>query len=262
VNIQVVAVHRTREGRWRLSWRKTHGLAGGRCDAAGGGCLHKEEEVTRLFNKEVRKGETTEEEFDQVILACSAKVAAALLPRGALRTLLGAVDYDDFRVTLTEPADNDDVRTDASLYHVYTQGLMSGAIDRIDEVAPTNCSASFCPGNYKLEVEPADNPPRELSHFGKRVIATRLWSHHRFSLFEAILMQRLLPRLNHRDGLHIAGDYINGYGHEDALRSGLAAACRVGIAAKANAVLHSTEKFAHAYRRACHGVQAADSTRV
>ena len=29
-------------------------------------------------------------------------------------------------------------------------------------------------------------------------------------------MQRLLPRLNHLDGLHVAGDYINGYGHEDA----------------------------------------------
>ena len=27
-------------------------------------------------------------------------------------------------------------------------------------------------------------------------------------------MQRLLPRLNHLDGLHVAGDYINGYGHE------------------------------------------------
>ena len=49
----------------------------------------------------------------------------------------------------------------------------------------------------------------------------------------------LLPRLNHLDGLHVAGDYVNGYGHEDALKSGLHAACRVGIAAQAKALIHS-----------------------
>ena len=93
--------------------------------------------------------------------------------------------------------------------------------------------------HYVAKVEPADNPPRAPSHFGPRVVATRRWAHHRFSLWEVILMQRLLPRLNHRDGLHVAGDYTNGYGHEDALKSGLDAACRVGIAAKAKALLHS-----------------------
>ena len=35
-------------------------------------------------------------------------------------------------------------------------------------------------------------------------------------------MQRLLPRLNHLDGLHVAGDYVNGYGHEDAQSLGSA----------------------------------------
>ena len=32
------------------------------------------------------------------------------------------------------------VRHDPSLYHIYTNGLMSGAIDRIDEVASTACN--------------------------------------------------------------------------------------------------------------------------
>ena len=126
-------------------------------------------------------------------------------------------------------------------------------------------------------MEPADNPPRARTHFGPRIIATRHWAHrrfsnpspspnrnrsprpgpgpdpkpdpipnptqahHRFSLWELILTHCLLPRLNHLDGLHVAGDYVNGYGHEDALKSGLLAACRVGIAAQAKALIHSDD---------------------
>ena len=234
LNTEVVAVRRTAEGKWRVTWRKTTGLVGGRCDAADGGCLQDHAAFSASEG-----APTTSEDFDTVVMACSAQIAAKLLPAGALRTLLGTVDYDAFRVTLSEPAESDDVRTDPSLYHVYPQGLMSGAIDRIDEVAATDCGAAFCPGEYKLEVEPDDNPERDASHYGKRVIATRQWAHHRFSLYEIITIRRLLPRLNHVDGLHIAGDYVYGYGHEDALRSGLAAACRIGLAAKAKALIHS-----------------------
>ena len=52
-------------------------------------------------------------------------------------------------------------------------------------------------------------------------------------------MRRQASPGNHLDGLHVAGDYVNGYGHEDALKSGLHAACRVGIAAQAKALIHS-----------------------
>ena len=45
-----------------------------------------------------------------MIFACSAQVSASLLPRGALRSLLGVIDYDAFRVTLSEPDPEDDVR--------------------------------------------------------------------------------------------------------------------------------------------------------
>ena len=37
-------------------------------------------------------------------------MSASLLPRGALRSLLGVIDYDAFRVTLSEPTREDDVR--------------------------------------------------------------------------------------------------------------------------------------------------------
>ena len=40
-------------------------------------------------------------------------------------------------------------------------------------------------------------------------------------------MRRLLPRLNHLDGLHVAGDYTNGYGHE--ARSLLGLELRLGL---------------------------------
>jgi len=213
------------------------GMRGGRCDAPKGGCMQ-----THLASDWNATGPASHEDFDHVIMATSAKIAARLLePTSTLSILLDTIDYDDFRVTLSEPAPTDDIRTGKALYHIYPQGLMSGAIDRILEVGPKGCAASadLCPGDYKLEVEPDSNPPRSPAHFGKRVIATRKWHHHRFTLWELLLTRRILPRLNHQNGLHIAGDYTKGYGHNDALISGLESACKIGISKAGKATIHS-----------------------
>mmetsp|Transcript_68120 Transcript_68120/g.135023 ORF Transcript_68120/g.135023 Transcript_68120/m.135023 type:complete len:638 (-) Transcript_68120:541-2454(-) len=235
LNTAVESVRKMPNGRWRVTYRKTHGMKGGRCDTAHkDGCMQ-----THLASDWNATGAPSHEDFDHVVMATSAKIAARILdPTTTIAMLLKTIDYDDFRVTLSEPVPDDDVRTNSALYHIYPQGLMSGAIDRILELGP-KCPTSFCPGNYKLEVEPDSNPWRPPSHFGPRIIATRKWHHHRFTLWELMLMRRVLPRLNHIGGLHIAGDYTKGYGHNDALVSGLESACKIGIAKAAKATIHS-----------------------
>jgi len=159
--------------------------------------------------------------FDQVILACSAAVQATLLDADDVPTLswlVRHIDYDAFDVRLSVTDAADPLRTSSTLYQVYPNSELVGSIDRILDVGG---------GDYKLEVWPhetATAPTRP-----GRVVATREWEHHRFSLWELLLTKRLLPRLNHLHGLHIAGDWTEGVGQNDALKSGFKAACAVGM---------------------------------
>ena len=79
LNTEVLAVRRTARGTWRLTSRRRHGLVGGRCDAAGGGCVQDEPQAAPQAepsgaSKTTEEVEAAEEEFDTVILACSAEV--------------------------------------------------------------------------------------------------------------------------------------------------------------------------------------------
>ena len=79
LNTEVLAVRRTARGTWRLTSRRRHGLVGGRCDAAGGGCVQYEPQAAPQaepsgVSETTEEAEATEEEFDAVILACSAEV--------------------------------------------------------------------------------------------------------------------------------------------------------------------------------------------
>jgi len=232
LNTAVTSVSRTRSGKWRVKARPTSGLPGGRCYAK------RENDNTECLATGTTvdppngAGESIDEEFDQVIMATSAKIASKILVPSAgthgAAWVLNNIDYDDFRVTLSLADDKDAVKTEKALYHVYPNGRLSGSIDRILEVGG---------GLYKLEVEPDSNPERPAKHYGSEILATRKWHHHRFSLWELLLTHRVLPRFNHVQGLHIAGDFIRGYGHDDALSSGIMAACKAGISAKAKETL-------------------------
>jgi hypothetical protein len=68
-------------------------------------------------------------------------------------------------------------------------------------------------------VAPDDNP----------VLAHRRWMHHRFNLWEHLLVFRILRHFNNFDGLHLAGDWTESIGQNAAIRSGLRAACAVGL---------------------------------
>lgn len=52
---------------------------------------------------------------------------------------------------------------------------------------------------------------------------------HRFNLWEHILVYRVIAHFNHYDGLHLAGDWSQSVGQDAAVRSGLRAACAVGL---------------------------------
>lgn len=237
LNTAVESVSRARGGKWRVRARPTSGLPGGRCVATKNNnteCLATGTTVDPPHGY----GEPIDEEFDHVIMATSAKIASKILVPSAssssagIHWVLKNIDYDDFRVTLSVADNVDAVRTEKPLYHVYPNGRLAGSIDRILEVGD---------GAYKLEVEPDSNPERPVEHYGSNILATRKWHHHRFSLWELLLTHRVLPRFNHAQGLHIAGDFVRGYGHDDALSSGIMAACKAGVSAHAKKTLEEMQ---------------------
>ncbi len=168
--------------------------------------------------------------FDEVILACNARIQSELLqPRDGpmLSWLLKNIDYDQFDVRLSAATADDPVRSSPALYHVFPNAELAGSIDRILDVGP---------GDYKLEVWPHDTSVAPTK--ADRIVTTRAWEHHRFTLWELLLTKRVLPRLNHVDGLHIAGDWTMGVGQNDALKSGFRAACSAGVPRAAKLQLH------------------------
>jgi len=64
------------------------------------------------------------------------------------------------------------------------------------------------------------------------------WKHHYVNLWETAIAHKLLPFFNGNDGLQYAGDWVWGLGHNDAMRAGVAAACRAGILRTAEVVSH------------------------
>jgi predicted NAD/FAD-binding protein len=55
------------------------------------------------------------------------------------------------------------------------------------------------------------------------------WSHHYVSLWELAIARRIVPLFNPTNRVHLAGDWLYGVGHDDAIISGFLAACSVGM---------------------------------
>ncbi|CAK9072802.1 Methyltransferase-like protein 24 [Durusdinium trenchii] len=58
------------------------------------------------------------------------------------------------------------------------------------------------------------------------------WTHHFFSLWELAISRRFVPMFDADHGLYFAGDWMQGVGHDDAIKAGVAAACKAGIRAE------------------------------
>lgn len=63
----------------------------------------------------------------------------------------------------------------------------------------------------------------------EKVIQQFMWSHHVVSLWDKLITRRFLALLDGDQSLHYAGDWSLGVGTEDSIRSGVYAACKVGL---------------------------------
>ena len=205
----------------------------------------------------------TYHEYDEIILATNAHIGERLLSAGgdgdvdqwpwcsdapegkltcrhwydglfrALRKwTMRNTEYQMAEVTLSRSAQDDPVRGD-SLYHIFDGGVMAGSIDRILHLQSPNSTG----GDYRLRVAPvggtsvaADTTP---------ILARREWEHHHFNLWEHLLVFRVLPHFNNFDGVHVAGDWTQSVGQDAAVRSGIRAACAVGLSNVTKAALRS-----------------------
>jgi hypothetical protein len=202
-------------------------------------------------------------EYDEVIMGVNAHIAARLLdaggdgdinkwpecratapgekPRAACKSVGDGVrrgfrlwamrntEYEEAVVTLSEAAPDDPTRNPDGLYHIFEDFVMTGSIDRVLGVGP---------GDYRLRCGPVTGPGTERAPDVNPPIAERIWEHHRFNLWEHFLVFKILPYMNNYDGLHIAGDWTQSVGQNAAIRSGLRAACAVGLPADKVAYLN------------------------
>jgi predicted NAD/FAD-binding protein len=171
---------------------------------------------------EVRERDGPSDRFDQVVLACHADEAAALLDPtfAAQRAALSDIRFAANTVYLHRDTRLMPRRRAAWASWNYLSGQGDGAgacvsywmnrLQAIDETRP-----------LFVTLNPAAPPAAELR------LAQMTYAHPQFDA-DAIAAQARLGAMQGRDGLWFAGAWL-GYGfHEDGLRAGLAAAERLG----------------------------------
>mmetsp|Transcript_1480 Transcript_1480/g.4472 ORF Transcript_1480/g.4472 Transcript_1480/m.4472 type:complete len:467 (-) Transcript_1480:21-1421(-) len=161
--------------------------------------------------------------FSDVVLAIPADVAMRIV-RGRFlqRTVVSQVGYVEAHVTLHTDWNatiypNFRQASDRVLYFV-TDQHMTGTIGRIFEDMGSNLLLTVHgQGQDLLDLDPAKTKWRTT------------WSHHYFNLWELVVARKFVPLFNGNGGLHYAGDWLYGVGHNDAIKAGTRAACAVGV---------------------------------
>jgi len=161
--------------------------------------------------------------FGDVVLACPANVAAKVVHGRPLQTfVVSQVGYADASVTLhtdfaTTLGSNFQRASNDVLYFV-ADNHVTGKIGKIFQNPSSDLLLTVHGQEHEaLKIDPA------------RTKWQTTWSHHFFSLFELVIARKLLPLFNNGGGLHFAGDWIYGIGHDDAIQSGVHAACAAGV---------------------------------
>jgi len=161
--------------------------------------------------------------FKSVVLAIPANTASKIVQGRPLKNaLVSQVGYIPSSVTLH--------RDNATLYPAFEQ-----APDHVlYMVEPAHMTGRIGKifGALQSDLLLTVHGQRDQSHMridSRKVLATWTWSHHYFTIWDLLVAWKVVPWFNGGGGLHYAGDWVFGMGHEDAIRSGIAAACRVGI---------------------------------
>jgi len=161
--------------------------------------------------------------FGDVVLACPSNVAAKIVRNRPLQALIvSQIDYIAANVTLHKDhlatvGSNFRQASDDVLYFVSDDHL-TGKIGRIfGDVRSDLLLTVHGQGQEAVKIDPA------------KTLWKTTWSHHYFSIFELCIARKFVPMFNNGGGLHYAGDWVYGVGHNDAIKSGVHAACAVGV---------------------------------
>jgi len=161
--------------------------------------------------------------YGDVVMACPANVQASIVHGRPLQSVVvSMISYTEAHVALHTDADRTILpwskqgSTEVLYFIEPHQGTVKiGKIFQDDE------------SDLLLTVHGQGVDPLSLDS-AKTLWSTK-WSHHYFSLWEIFVASKLVPLFNGNGGLHYAGDYIVGMGHESAIRAGARAACQVGL---------------------------------
>jgi len=162
--------------------------------------------------------------FEDIILAIPADECAKIVNDPWKKLVLGQIDYvttfltlhTDAAATVNQPhfapAQNSSVK------YFVDENTMTG---KIGEIFYDNDSELLLTVHSDQKLIDPDKVKIQYE-----------WSHHFFSLWELAVARRFVPMFDSSAGIHLAGDWRVGVGHNDAIKAGVAAACRAGIHAE------------------------------
>lgn len=160
--------------------------------------------------------------FNQVILAVPAYVAQKLTNSWLAGRILRELVYDATWVTLHE---------DSSVLSSDQRSLKIG-YNTHNETKDIKGSAALTGFIARSQGHTGDDTLLTV-HYEKDMLPNyreqHRWLHHPFTVWELLISWRFVDAINGIGGVHFAGDWTTGVGHNDAMMSGIKAACGVGM---------------------------------
>lgn len=165
--------------------------------------------------------------FADVVLGCPANVASKIVRGRPIETLIvDQISYIDADVTLhtdrrAVQLDRHGTQSANEVLYYIGPNHMTGQIGKVFQDDSSNLLLTVHGQEHEsLAIDPS------LIKWSTK------WSHHFFSIFELCIGRKFVPMFNNVGGLHFAGDWLYGVGHNDAIKSGVHAACAAGLPAR------------------------------
>lgn len=162
--------------------------------------------------------------YEDIILAIPASECSKIVNNPWQKLVLGQIDYVTTFLTLHSDAE----ATVAQPHFAPAQN--SSVLYFVDESTMTGKIGQIF-GDHDSELLLTVHSDQNVIN-PEKVKTQHVWSHHFFSLWELAVARRFVPMFDSSAGIHFAGDWKVGVGHDDAIKAGIAAACRAGIHAE------------------------------
>ncbi|CAL1131038.1 unnamed protein product [Cladocopium goreaui] len=162
--------------------------------------------------------------YEDIILAIPASECSKIVNNPWKKLVLGQIDYVTTFLTLHTDAE----ATVAQPHFAPAQN--SSVLYFVDESTMTGKIGQIF-GDHDSELLLTVHSDQNVIN-PEKVKTQYAWSHHFFSLWELAVARRFVPMFDSSAGIHFAGDWKVGVGHDDAIKAGIAAACRAGIHAE------------------------------